>query len=191
MSRRFGLCKSEDYSGKVPRDMAQLGSAPRSGRGGRRFESCYPDQELHSPNRVNRLGEFFYFQGRSGRARRRLGADSGAMHIHTDFSVEPTVWGGSSYPFASIADHPGPQMHIHTDFPPEPTVPAGSSYGFVIHQAGTSPIMHIHTDFPLKPTVPARSSYGFVIHHPKTHQNQQMNVFSSTFHHDFILALHH
>ena len=25
------------------RDVAQLGSAPRLGRGGRRFESCHPD----------------------------------------------------------------------------------------------------------------------------------------------------
>lgn len=25
------------------RDVAQLGSAPRSGRGGRRFKSCHPD----------------------------------------------------------------------------------------------------------------------------------------------------
>ena len=28
------------------RDVAQLGSAPRLGRGGRRFESCHPDHYL-------------------------------------------------------------------------------------------------------------------------------------------------
>lgn len=28
---------------RAPRDIAQLGSAPGLGPGGRRFESCYPD----------------------------------------------------------------------------------------------------------------------------------------------------
>jgi hypothetical protein len=33
----------------VNRGVAQPGSAPRSGRGGRRFESSHPDQALHLP----------------------------------------------------------------------------------------------------------------------------------------------
>ena len=31
----------------VFRDVAQSGSVPRSGRGGRRFKSCHPDNSLH------------------------------------------------------------------------------------------------------------------------------------------------
>ena len=31
------------YNVVMQRDVAQLGSAPRSGRGGRRFKSCHPD----------------------------------------------------------------------------------------------------------------------------------------------------
>lgn len=44
-----GYCVSStaDNSPRYHRDMAQLGSALRSGRRGRRFKSCYPDQ--HNP----------------------------------------------------------------------------------------------------------------------------------------------
>ena len=34
------------HSSKIHRGVAQPGSAPRSGRGGRRFESCRPDKNL-------------------------------------------------------------------------------------------------------------------------------------------------
>src|SRR5699024_12495428 len=40
---RFFRSRSHRYSSCCSRDIAQLGSAPRSGRGGRGFESRYPD----------------------------------------------------------------------------------------------------------------------------------------------------
>ena len=40
---RFFRSRSHRYSSSWSRDIAQLGSAPRSGRGGRGFESRYPD----------------------------------------------------------------------------------------------------------------------------------------------------
>ena len=41
--RRRGSTVGARVSKKVCRDVAQLGSAPCSGRGGRKFESCHPD----------------------------------------------------------------------------------------------------------------------------------------------------
>ena len=38
-----GIFNSHD---KTQRDVAQLGSALRSGRRGRRFKSCHPDQKM-------------------------------------------------------------------------------------------------------------------------------------------------
>ena len=38
-----------------PRGVAQSGSAPRLGRGGRRFESCLPDHEKATDRKVGRF----------------------------------------------------------------------------------------------------------------------------------------
>ena len=42
----FLLSGTVYWTEKIFRGVAQPGSAPRSGRGGRRFESCRPDKEL-------------------------------------------------------------------------------------------------------------------------------------------------
>lgn len=65
---RFFRSRSHRYSSSWSRDIAQLGSAPRSGRGGRGFESRYPDHRtvpqqrsgevaalLHSPAAVRNV----------------------------------------------------------------------------------------------------------------------------------------
>lgn len=36
-------CESQNQRGRIPQGVAQLGSAPRLGRGGRRFKSGHPD----------------------------------------------------------------------------------------------------------------------------------------------------
>mgnify|MGYP000340738976 CR=1 FL=1 len=47
------------YTNLRCRDVAQFGSAPRSGRGGRRFESCHPDHCIIS--RYFRISAFLLF----------------------------------------------------------------------------------------------------------------------------------
>lgn len=41
----FNLCYTENNSNMICRGVAQLGSALRSGRRGRRFKSCHPDHK--------------------------------------------------------------------------------------------------------------------------------------------------
>ncbi len=45
-----------DVPNKKRRDVAQLGSAPCSGRGGRKFESCHPDHFLGKDILLKNIG---------------------------------------------------------------------------------------------------------------------------------------
>ena len=50
------LCTRNRDNDTKKRDVAQLASAPRSGRGGRKFESSHPDEIWPNLFNINKLG---------------------------------------------------------------------------------------------------------------------------------------